>query len=503
MKRAAAIFVSIFLLFSSLLIAQKTDTSDARFRPLLHFTPKTNWMNDPNGMVYYKGTYHLFYQYYPDGNTWGPMHWGHATSTNMIRWKYEPIALYPDSIGMIFSGSAVLDKNNTSGFGTAAKPPLVAIFTQHNEAARLNGAKDFQNQSIAYSTDEGKTWIKYANNPVLRSPGLVDFRDPKVSWNTAAKKWIMTLAVADRVHFYSSPDLKHWTKESEFGEKAGAHGGVWECPDLFSLKHEGKEIWVLLVSLNPGGPNKGSATQYFLGDFDGKTFHPFSTETKWIDYGPDNYAGVTWNNTGDKRYFMGWMSNWSYAQQVPTYTWRSAMTLPRELKLVKSGTDYFITQHTDDLLLPYYGGGSSWDKTNMHSGMNMVRPYGQLRYPCMIRLQAAHSGLSVRFANEKGEELILGYDEKAAQYFIDRTRAGKSSFNPDFAARAVAPEKMKNDSINIMIILDRTSVELFAENGKTVLTALCFPESPYTKAQLYYNDGIAVRAELAPLIKQK
>ena len=293
MKRSGSLICFLLLCCTTALQAQQPDTSDTRYRPLLHFTPKANWMNDPNGMVYYKGTYHLFYQYYPDGNVWGPMHWGHATSTNLVKWKHQPVALYPDSLGMIFSGSAVVDKNNTSGFGTVAKPPLVAIFTQHNEAARLKGAKDFQNQSIAYSLDEGKTWIKYANNPVLRSPGLFDFRDPKVSWNTAANKWIMTLAVFDRVHFYSSPDLKNWTKESEFGENAEAHGGVWECPDLFPMKHEGKEIWVLLVSMNPGGPNSGSATQYFIGDFDGKTFHPYSTETKWIDYGPDNYAGVT------------------------------------------------------------------------------------------------------------------------------------------------------------------------------------------------------------------
>ncbi len=502
MRKLILVVLLNFLLYS--VYGQKDgDTSDARFRPLLHFTPKANWMNDPNGMVYYKGTYHLFYQYYPDGNVWGPMHWGHATSTNLMNWKHQPIALYPDSLGMIFSGSAVVDKNNTSGFGKNGQVPLVAIFTQHDEAAMKKGSKSFQNQSIAYSLDEGKTWIKYKNNPVLRSPGLVDFRDPKVSWNTTASKWIMTLAVADRIHFYSSPDLKNWTKESEFGDKAGAHGGVWECPDLFPMKHDGKEIWVLLVSLNPGGPNKGSATQYFLGDFDGKVFHPYSTETKWIDYGPDNYAGVTWSNTGDKRYFMGWMSNWSYAQQVPTYTWRSAMTLARELRIVKDGQEYLLTQHTDELLSTFFRTGYSWDHANMRPGMNMVNPYNQLQYPCRIRLTAPRSGLSVRFARYDGGELIVGYDEATAQYFIDRTRAGNARFYPAFAARVVAPEKQQSDSIGLTIVLDRSSVELFAEDGKTVLTALYFPDTPFTDAFLQYKEGVKVKANYAPAIKRK
>lgn len=490
MKRTL-LSTAIFLLFSSMLIAQKTDTSDARFRPLLHFTPKANWMNDPNGMVYYKGTYHLFYQYYPDGNTWGPMHWGHATSTNLMNWKHEPIALYPDSLGMIFSGSAVVDKNNTSGFGTTTKPALVAIFTQHKEAARLKGVKDFQNQSIAYSTDEGKTWIKYANNPVLRSPGLVDFRDPKVAWNTAANKWIMTLAVADRVHFYSSPDLKNWTKESEFGEKAGAHGGVWECPDLFPLKHEGKEVWVLMVSINPGGPNKGSATQYFLGNFDGKIFHPYSTETKWIDYGPDNYAGVTWSNTRDKTFFMGWMSNWSYAQIVPTTTWRSAMTLPRELELVKAGNELRLRSWPVKSLLPMLSSTIA-SKGIGTSPYNIFRMSGNSGIPCQINLSAAKHDFSLRLSNEAGEELLIGFDEKMNQYYIDRSKSGNTGFHADFPLKAVAPRFSVSDTIELSVVVDRSSVELFGDNGVTSMTALYFPSGVFTNAELISNTPVKV-----------
>ena len=279
-------------------------------RPQFHFSPAAHWMNDPNGMVYYKGTYHLFYQYHPASSIWGPMHWGHATSKDMVHWQEQPIALYPDSLGWIFSGSTVVDVNNTSGFGKNGQPPLVAIFTHHNSVLEKQKSDKFQYQSLAYSVDEGKTWIKYAGNPVLPNPGITDFRDPKVRWYEAGKKWIMTLATKDRVTFYSSPDLKKWTKESEFGSDLGAHGGVWECPDLFPLNHNGKTVWTLLVSINPGGPNGGSATQYFVGDFDGKTFKPYSTQTKWMDYGTDNYAGVTFSNTGNRTVLIGWMSNW-------------------------------------------------------------------------------------------------------------------------------------------------------------------------------------------------
>jgi fructan beta-fructosidase len=229
-----------------------------------------------------------------------------------------------------------MDIHNTSGFGKNGKSPLVAIFTHHDPRSEAEGKSDYQKQSLAYSIDDGKTWTKYANNPVIKSPGIKDFRDPKVMWFEKGKKWIMTLAASNRIIFYSSKNLKDWIKESEFGENVGAHGGVWECPDLFTLDYGGKTVWILIVNLNPGGPNKGSATQYFLGDFDGRSFLPLSTETKWLDYGPDEYAGVIWSNTGNRRLFLGWMSNWLYATVVPTETWRSAMTIPRELKIIKA-----------------------------------------------------------------------------------------------------------------------------------------------------------------------
>jgi len=277
------------------------------YRPNFHFTPRKNWMNDPNGMFFYNGTYHLYFQHHPYSNVWGPMHWGHATSTDMVTWKERPIALYPDKLGTIFSGSAVVDLKNTSGFGVDGKVPIIAMFTSHDPKKAEENKTDTQAQSIAYSLDEGLSWTKYKGNPVIENPGIRNFRDPKVSWDAVHKKWIMVLAADDKTMFYGSDNLKDWDLLSDFGKDIGAHGGVWECPDFFRLQVQGSDEkkWVLLVSINPGGPNGGSATQYFIGDFDGKHFtidENFKTELQkdhdfWVDFGKDNYAGVTWDNT--------------------------------------------------------------------------------------------------------------------------------------------------------------------------------------------------------------
>jgi fructan beta-fructosidase len=452
-------------------------------RPQIHFSPREKWMNDPNGMVYHKDTYHLFYQYHPHSSVWGPMHWGHATSKNMIRWKHEPIALYPDSLGAIFSGSAVVDKNNTSGFGKNGQVPLVAIFTHHIEVEKPTKTY-VQNQSLAYSVDDGRTWVKYAGNPVLKSPGIADFRDPKVIWYEPSKKWIMTLAVADRIMFYSSPNLKDWTKESEFGEKAGAHGGVWECPDLFSLPAQRKQVWVLIVNLNPGGPNKGSATQYFLGEFNGKTFSPYSTETKWLDYGPDEYAGVTWFNTGTRKIFFGWMSNWLYGTVVPTTKWRSAMTIPRELILKKVNNDWRVAS------VPV-------KELNAIQGKKvMINSSSSLQLPARLNLKMdVIQDFHITLSNNLGEQLIIGFDKNANQYYIDRTISGKTSFHAEFASKSVAPRFTSNKKMDMTLVIDVSSVELFADEGLSVMTAIFFPNKPYNKIQLSNTS----RVEYVPL----
>ncbi|MGB5647909.1 MAG: glycoside hydrolase family 32 protein, partial [Muriicola sp.] len=259
------------------------------FRPQYHFSPPEKWMNDPNGLLYNQGIYHLFYQYYPDDIVWGPMHWGHATSTDMLHWENKPIALYPDENGLIFSGSAVLDVDNTSGLGTSENPPIVAIFTYHDMEKEKAGRIDFQTQGVAYSLDNGESFSMYEGNPVLLNTEFRDFRDPKVFWDEKTEQWIMTLVAGDHLRLYRSDNLLEWAYMSRFGEKQGAHGGVWECPDLFELQVEGTEErkWVLLISINPGAPNGGSGTQYFIGDFDGISFSSDQKEEKWLDWGTD------------------------------------------------------------------------------------------------------------------------------------------------------------------------------------------------------------------------
>ncbi len=340
------ILLNVFICFN--LISQ-TEPSGAeeKYRPQIHFTPFAHWMNDPNGMVYYAGEYHLFYQFYPGSTFWGPMHWGHAISKDLVHWQRLPIALYPDSLGWIFSGSAVMDLNNTSGLGTKDNPAMIAFFTYHNVKLERTGSNSFQNQGIAFSLDKGRTWNKYRYNPVLKNPGTRDFRDPKVFWYEKTKKWIVVLASGDRVKLYSSPNMVDWKFESDFGMNLGAHGGVWECPNLFPLKVENSKDtkWVLLVSINPGGPNGGSATQYFVGDFDGHQYKNTDTITRWIDYGKDDYAGVTWSGipASDGRcIFIGWMSNWQYSDRVPTLSWRGANTIPRELSLLFEDHGYIL-----------------------------------------------------------------------------------------------------------------------------------------------------------------
>ena len=457
--------------------------NESLYRPLFHFTPKQGWMNDPNGMIHLNGQYHLFFQHYPEGTVWGPMHWGHATSSDLVQWKEQPIALYPDSIGMIFSGSAVLDKNNTSGLGRGDIAPLVAIFTQHFMPGEKAGRTDFQNQSIAYSLDEGKTWTKFAGNPVLKTPNIKDFRDPKVIWHAPTQKWIMNLAVADHVEFYSAPDLINWNKESEIGKNLFAHGGVWECPDLLSFNMNGKIVWVLLVSMNPGGPNGGSATQYILGDFDGHAFKPFSTDIKWMDYGPDNYAGVTFLNVGDRNILIGWMSNWNYANLVPTEKWRSAMTVPRELKLIEQ--DNNKNTNSNRFLLV---------SSPVKEFMNAFTEIGSKEnvIPNRIDIKDAKTkDFEIVLSNTYNEKLIVGYHADKKQFYIDRTKAGVSNFNKGFAAVAVAPRLSNTTNMDLSILLDKTSIELFADGGLTVMTALFFPTHPYTKWEIISKEKIA------------
>lgn len=482
MKRTKIKHLAILLLMTISQQTIKAQMNQEEFRPSFHFTPAKGWMNDPNGMVYFDKVYHLFFQYNPDSTVWGPMHWGHAVSTDLFKWKELPIALYPDSIGTIFSGSAVIDSNNTAGFG---KDAMVAIFTQHNHELENQHSNIFQNQSIAYSLDKGKTWKKYEGNPVLKNPGIKDFRDPKVFWYAPEKKWIMTLATLDHITFYSSPNLKDWTQESEFGKTIGAHGGVWECPDLFALDYKGKKVWVLIVNLNPGGPNQGSATQYFTGNFDGKVFTPDHTNIKWLDYGPDEYAGVNWDNTGNRTIFLGWMSNWEYAQQVPTKSWRSAMTIPRELSLENINNQYLVVSTPVKEINSYFDKGKSKSNISVVKSWDITKKLGKIDGEFQLSLKDVPAeDFKLIFSNKKGETIIVGYKKETHQFYIDRTNSGITDFSKNFPGVHYAPRFLNHKDLDLVLIFDKTSVELFADNGLTTMTSIFFPQAPLSNIKI-------------------
>ncbi len=470
-----------------------------KYRPQFHFSPEAHWMNDPNGMVFYAGEYHLFYQYYPESSVWGPMHWGHAVSTDLVHWKHLPIALYPDSLGMIFSGSAVIDWNNTTGFGSKGNPPMVAIYTHHNGTIEKAGGVDVESEAIAFSLDKGRTWAKYKNNPVIKNPGIRDFRDPKVSWNKEAKKWIMVLAAHDRVKYYSSPNLKDWSFESDFGMGLGAHGGVWECPDLFPVKVEGsgETKWVQMVSINPGGPNGGSATQYFVGNFNGKTFASESTRTNWIDWGRDDYAGVTWSDVPEKdgrRLFLGWMSNWQYGEAVPTSVWRSAMTFPRELVLKKVSGGYLLASSpARELALVRDQQLTTTVSPETISGEKEVNLNGVALSQCELNFDfSVEKGIpdsfGLVFENGLKESLKIEYSKGSAQFIVDRANSGSMSFSNEFAGLTKAPYILKKE-VRLHILADAASVEIFVDDGNLVMTDLVFPTESFNKLKVFSSGG--------------
>lgn len=512
-KKGTQIFISvmIILMFFSCkeeknetseksTVSTEIDNEEALYRPNYHFTPKKGWMNDPNGMFFYNGYYHLYYQHYPDDNKWGPMHWGHATSTDMVTWKEQPIALYPDDLGYIFSGSAVVDIDNTSGFGKDGKIPIVAMFTYHDMKKEKAEKIDVESQAIAYSLDEGITWTKYEGNPVISNPNIRDFRDPKVSWDAIHNKWVMVLAAHDKTMFYGSKDLKSWELLSDFGgnfDKAiGTHGGVWECPDLFPLNVEGTDDikWVQLVSINPGGPNGGSATQYFIGDFDGTTFtmdkdfeaklienHDF-----WIDYGKDNYAGVTFSNitTGNGgKLLMGWMSNWEYANVVPTETWRSAMTVAREIKLIKNEDSYRIAFTPVEELNDYKGVKYKKENIEVSDALEIITSKQINLSNAEIKFNISDvkdKGFAFKLSNSLGDELLFGFDVEANNFYVDRRKSGKVDFEERFAAKtSIAPRTSKKQNIEGTILLDKTSIELFFDDGASVITEIFFSNAPF------------------------
>lgn len=486
--------------------ACSADPSRETWRPRFHFTAAKNWINDPNGMVYYDGEYHLFYQYNPFGDKWGHMSWGHAVSNDLVHWKHLPVALREENDVMIFSGSAVVDQKNTSGFGKDGKPPLVAVYTGHHTK------KPLQNQHLAYSNDRGRTWTKYAGNPAL-DINAKDFRDPKVIWHEPTKRWVMVVAwpVEHKVRFYASSNLKNWTHLSDFGP-AGSIAGVWECPDLFPLTVDGKQKWVLLVNVNTGAPAGGSGCQYFVGDFDGTAFtlEPSYPKRKpgqknvpalWLDHGPDFYAAVTWSNVpprDGRRLALAWMSNWQYANDVPTSGWRGAMTVPRELSLRHSAEGVRLVQKPVTELTKLRGPlhrfqGGTIEEANAWIARNHVR---SCPLEMLLELAPTAKGAAgVKLFKGDKQETIIGVDRERGRISIDRTRSGKVAFHEKFSGVSSASFGKPDDRVKLHLYVDACSVEVFVNDGEKSLTSLVFPSATDRAIELFGpSEGAAVSA---------
>ncbi len=459
-------------------------TNREKYRPAYHHTPDYGWMNDPNGMFYKDGVWHLYYQYNPYGSKWQNMTWGHSTSTDLVNWKAEPIAIEANGLGSVFSGNCVVDKENTAGFG---KDAVIAMYTSAGAS---------QVQSLAHSDDNGKTFHFYNGSPVI--PNSTEARDPNMFWHEPTQKWVLVLAHAleKEMQIYTSSDLKNWTLNSAFGKGLGAQDGVWECPDLFELPVAGtdEKKWVLVCNINPGSPMGGSGTQYFVGDFDGTTFtcDDGPEVSKWMDYGKDHYATVSWSNAPEgRRTVIGWMSNWQYANEVPTMQFRSANTLPREMGLFKDpdGGIYLSSTPSPELkemrgAKKIYKGGSISSKGKEFAIPELCE--------IIVDYDATNcSTLEFTLCNEAGEEFVMGIDSKRKEFVMDRTKSGLTDFSADFASVTKAPMHRESAKGKLRIYVDKCSVEAFDSEGRFVMTDLVFPTQPYTKLKISARDGKA------------
>lgn len=498
MKKLLAIPILWAILFSGVTCAGQS-------RPLYHFTPPTGWINDPNGLIQKDGVYHLFYQYYnggwaladgqfKDSTEWGPMHWGHATSRDLVHWQVKPVALSPDKRigrtaveGMIFSGSAVLDKNNTSGFGTKQNPPIVAMYT----LADTFGAGSGQRQAIAFSLDNGNTWKKYSGNPVLPYNKSNTFRDPQVFWFGGASKWAMVISCGDKVCFYNSPDLRQWSNVGEFGKDQSGIGAPWECPDMFPLEvtRDGKvEIkWVLIVSVQHGAPSGSFGTEYFVGDFDGQSFTDSATssEVKWLDYGSDNYAARTWQTTKQnlkQRTMVGWMANWSYAKNLPTSKYRGSMTIPRDITLHYDSFGYYLTQEPVPAVIAALR--SKAVEVRLDDG-HRVKPI-QTSSPALIKADVVLSRKSSRFElavfQEQGEQFSVRYDARTSEVSVERRSYAGYTFDSDKKAQTARALPIKGH-LKFQVLLDINSIEVFVNGGRETFTDLLYAPAASTNSE--------------------
>jgi len=468
------------------------------YRPAYHFSPQKNWMNDPNGLVYFDGEYHLFYQYNPRSIRWGNMSWGHAVSTNLVHWEHLPVALGMEDGIMIFSGSAVVDKNNTSGLCDSPEEGcMVAIYTAHTDS--------LQNQAIAYSNDRGRSWTKYGGNPVL-DESMKDFRDPKVFWYEEEKKWVMAIAIPQeqKIRFYTSANLIDWKQMSEFGP-AGFVDGIWECPDLFKLQvpETGEEKWVLLVSYNT--PDRGSSMQYFVGKFDGTTFSNDNSNDLilTLDHGRDFYAAVTWNNAlDDQRLLIGWMNNWLYGQDIPTEPWRSAQSLVREVELRAFPEGIRLTQRPVKQVQQIRKQRLHDEAVNLQEGDNYLSLENVQGKQLEIMAEFAYEPIDTQaeaenLAGEFGvkvfkgqdQETVIGYDVATQQTFVDRTQSGDTTFHESFAERTVALMPVDDGTVKLHIFIDHSVVEVFGNDGYAAMTNRIFPDPSQDAVEIYSVGG--------------
>ncbi|MCM1450584.1 MAG: DUF4980 domain-containing protein, partial [Clostridiales bacterium] len=475
---------------------QLTDSIDVtnreKYRPLYHHTPLYGWMNDPNGMFYKDGEWHLYYQWNPYGSKWQNMTWGHSSSPDLLNWTHHPAAIEPNGLGTVFSGSSAIDTENSAGYG---KDAVVAMYTSAGAS---------QIQSLAYSHDNGETFTVYPGNPVLTLES--EARDPNMFWNPETKQWTLVLAhsLEHEMLIFTSPDMKEWTLQSNFGKGLGAQGGVWECPDMFELPVEGtdQKKWVLFCNINPGGPFGGSGIQYFIGDFDGKTFTADTdaqgkVPTKWLDYGKDNYAIVSWSDAPDnRRTAIGWMSNWQYAAEVPSQQFRSANTLPRDINLFKGDDGQIYAASNPSPELTALRGKLV---TNVKSA-NLNRKGKTYALPAendgiceiLMEIDPGKAGsLSLTFSNEKGEKSVLTYAPDYETLSFDRRESGIVDFSQDFPAVTVSPTFNGGNLLPLRIFIDRASMEVFANDGKGVMTNLVFPTIPYTHMTINTDGGSA------------
>ena len=502
------VWAFLFLIVGPLADAQAPAPGAAPFdeplRPQIHFTPPSNFMNDPNGLVFFDGEYHLFYQHNPFGDRWGHMSWGHAVSRDLLHWEHLPVALREENGIMIFSGSAVVDRTDSSGL-CGGRPCLVAIYTGHTDKK--------QTQNLAFSIDRGRTWTKYSGNPVV-DLGLKDFRDPKVFWHEETKRWVMVTVLPDQhtVRFFGSPDLKRWEALSDFGP-AGATGGVWECPDLFPLPIEGttgETRWVLDVDLNPGGVAGGSGGQYFIGRFDGRTFvnDAPASETLWSDYGKDFYATISFSDippSDGRRIWMAWMSNWLYANEEPTSGWRGALSLPRELSLRRTPAGLRLVQRpvreldtlrTGEAPLPVAGATALPSAAEFT--LDASATGGDGGQDSIARAAGASVPAGLRLWNESGEEALIGVGGSPLEVFVDRRRSRAAPLE-HYPGRHAGPVRAVDGGVRLRVIVDRSTVEVFANDGETVVSDRLWPTRPFTRVEPVNGARLRKPIELWPL----